>query len=401
VKHLSAERAVVTTVALGALLAPLNSTMIAVALPRIIDDLGTSVRAAGWLVTSYLIALALVQPLAGRLGDAVGRRPPIVGGLVGFGLASTGAAFAPTFPALVVFRVLQAIFGAVVFPNGAALLRVALPAARRGRGFGAVGSVLSGAAAVGPLIGGALIAIGGWRAIFWANLPIVGAALVLAWRFVPAERSAVEAHPQLFGIALWRRPRFAAASAGVAFSNLAFYSLLISAPVLLARRHDWSSSEIAAALAALSAPTALLAPLGGRLSDRLGRRAPAVVGNGLVAAAGVPLVLDPVGSPAVLVACLVLAGTGVGLSTAALQTAAIESVPAPLAGAAAGMYSTSRYLGSIVGTIALGSLITAHGHRGYGAVFAMVLIAATISAAAATRLPAGAPRHEEHALVEV
>jgi MFS family permease len=394
----STERAVVATVALGALLAPLNSTMIAVALPRIIDDFGTSVRAAGWLVTSYLIALALVQPLAGRVGDALGRRPPIVGGLLAFGLASVGAAFSPSFPALVVFRVSQAVAGAIVFPNGAALLRTALPAHRRGRGFGTLGSVLSGAAAVGPLVGGLLIAAGSWRAIFWANVPIVTAALVLAWRYVPDVKGPPAPQPPAFGLSLWARPRFAASSAGIGFSNLAFYSLLIATPVLLSRRHGWSSAEIALALAALSAPTALLAPLGGRLSDRLGRRAPAFVGNALLAVAALPLVLDPNLSPGVLVACLAIAGSGVGLGGASLQTAAIEAVPAPLAGAAAGMYSTSRYLGSIVGTIALGSLITAHGHHGYGAVFVMVLVAAAISTGAAGGLAPGSPRHEEPAI---
>lgn len=393
----SAERAVVATVALGALLAPLNSTMIAVALPRIIDAYGTSVRAAGWLVTSYLIALALVQPLTGRIGDTLGRRPPIVGGLIAFGLASVGAAFSPSFLVLVVFRVAQAVSGAIVFPNGAALLRTALPAHRRGRGFGTLGSVLSGAAAVGPLVGGLLIALAGWRAIFWVNVPIVSAALILAWRFVPDTKGPVTPHPRAFGLSLWGRPRFASSSAGIGFSNLAFYSLLIATPVLLARRHGWSSSEIALALAALSAPTALLAPLGGSLSDRLGRRAPALIGNALLTAAAVPLVLDPNVRPAAVVACLAVAGSGVGIAGASLQTAAIEAVPASLAGAAAGMYSTSRYLGSIIGTIGLGSLITAHGHHGYGAVFTMVLVAGAISTAATTGLPARSPRLDEPA----
>lgn len=391
----SVERAVVATVALGAILAPLNSTMIAVALPRVIDDFDASVRAGGWLVTGYLVALAAGQPVAGRLGDLLGQRPLMLGGLAAFGLASVAAAAAPTLPWLIGARVAQAVAGAVVFPNGAALLRTALPPARRGRGFGVIGSALSGAAALGPLVGGALILLGGWRAIFAVNLPVVTAAILLTWRFVP-RRAAGRApnRAPLFGLALWRRPQFAAASAGVAFSNLSFYSLLIATPVLLTRRHDWSSGEIAVALAVLSAPTAILAPIGGRLSDRFGRRAPALGGNALLTVAAVPLAADPGASSGVLLACLFLTGCGVGLSTASLQTAAVEAVEPGLAGSAAGMYSTSRYLGSIAGTIALGALISQHGHAGYGPVFAMVLASAAVSAAVTIRLPSRAPRHE-------
>ena len=104
IQRLGAERAVLVTVALGAILAPLNSTMIAVALPQIVDDFDTTVGRAGWLVTSYLLALAVVQPVAGKLGDRHGRRMFSLGGLAVFGLASLGAALAPSLPILIGFR---------------------------------------------------------------------------------------------------------------------------------------------------------------------------------------------------------------------------------------------------------------------------------------------------------
>src|SRR4051794_41431860 len=90
------ERLLVLTVALGAVLAPLNSTMIAVALPSITSELGAGAAATGWLVTAYLISMASLQPVAGRLGDRLGRRRLILGGLVGFGLASVAATLAPS-----------------------------------------------------------------------------------------------------------------------------------------------------------------------------------------------------------------------------------------------------------------------------------------------------------------
>ncbi len=180
-----AERAVLIAVALGALLAPLNSTMIAVAVPDIVDDFDTTVGTVGWLVTSYLLALAVVQPVAGKLGDRHGRRAFVLGGLAIFGVASLGAALAPSLAFLIVFRVLQAVSGAVVFPNGAGLIRELVPADRRGGAFGIVGGSIALAAGLGPLIGGVLVAAGGWRAIFLVNIPFVAAALAIAWRAVP------------------------------------------------------------------------------------------------------------------------------------------------------------------------------------------------------------------------
>ena len=180
-------------VALGALLAPLNSTMIAVALPDIVEDFDTTIGTVGWLVTSYLLALAVVQPVAGKLGDRHGRRGFMVGGLAVFGLASLGAALAPSLAFLIGFRVLQAVSGAVVFPNGAGLIRELVPADRRGGAFGIVGGSIALAAGLGPLIGGVLVIAGGWRAIFFVNVPFVAAALAIAWRAVPRRPGVVAA----------------------------------------------------------------------------------------------------------------------------------------------------------------------------------------------------------------
>src|SRR3954447_17011480 len=171
------ERAVLIAVALGALLAPLNSTMIAVALPDIVDGFDTTIGTVGWLVTTYLLALAVVQPVAGKLGDRHGRRGFVLGGLAIFGLASLGAAAAPGLTFLIVFRVLQAVSGGVVFPNGAGLIRELVPADRRGGAFGIIGGSVALAAGLGPLLGGLLLTVGGWRAIFLLNVPVLVAAV--------------------------------------------------------------------------------------------------------------------------------------------------------------------------------------------------------------------------------
>jgi MFS family permease len=176
---------ILLTIVLGAMLVPLNSTMIAVALPRLIADFGSELSSAGWLVTGYLIAMASLQPVAGKLGDRLGRRALVLAGLGWFGLSSLGAGLAPDLPLLIAFRIQQAVAGALIFPNGIALLRATAPPGRLGRRLGLVMGALPLAAALGPLVAGLLLAFADWRAIFLFNLPLVVVPLVLGWRSLP------------------------------------------------------------------------------------------------------------------------------------------------------------------------------------------------------------------------
>ena len=120
--RIASEQQLVAAIALVTMLAPLNSTMIAIALPRIAEDFQVSVSAASVLVPGYLLIMAVVQPFAGGLGDRLDRRRLILGSLLIFAVASMGAAFAFNMPMLIGFRLLQALSGAMAFPNGVALL---------------------------------------------------------------------------------------------------------------------------------------------------------------------------------------------------------------------------------------------------------------------------------------
>jgi EmrB/QacA subfamily drug resistance transporter len=432
----SSERAAVITVALATMLAPLNSTMIAVALPHVIAEFGADVASAGWLVTAYLIAMSALQPVAGKLGDRLGRRGLILGGVAWFGVASLGAATASSLSALLFFRVQQAIAGAIALPNGAALLREVVPAERRAGRFGLVGAAVALAAAAGPPLGGLLVGTAGWRAIFYVNLLFILPTLVLGWRSIPVGPGRGTDHPfdlagalllsagliglagllthgpkshpvlaPMLGIALavlaaifLRRelrhpdpvlqPRFfssrafAAANAAIALSNLAMYSTLLAIPILLLRRTGWTSAEVGFVLAMMSVGMVVFSPIGGRLADRLGRRGPTVAGLSLLTLGLVPLALRGGGitTPALL-AGLGLIGAGLGLSSAGLQTAAIEAVGPRESGVASGVFSTSRYLGSIVGSSVLAGLLgpAGDGVTGFGAVFLMAVAAALLS----------------------
>jgi EmrB/QacA subfamily drug resistance transporter len=436
VVDLQGERALLVMVALAIALAPLNSTMIAVALPSIIQDLNASVTVAGWLVTGYLIAMASLQPVAGKLGDRLGRRRLMLAGLAYFGLVSLGATLAPTMPWLLFFRIQQGIAGAIVFPNGTALLREVVPPQRRAMRFGLIGSITSVAAALGPPLGGLLVATAGWRAIFLMNVPLLLPALLIGWRYIP--RTALHKERSPFDVtgAVWlsvllvamawlltqsrqqplhllisggllvallallfmvyemrhgdpvlqprlfRHRAFTAACATVAFSNLSMYSTFLTLPILLAHQGGWSGIQIGFVLMTQFATSVVCAPLGGRLADLFGRRWPtfggmalAVVGMFILA-----LSISSLHAPLML-GGLALAGIGLGLSSAGMQTASVEAVGVNEAGVAAGVYSTSRYLGSIVGSSVIAALLSDSRPEssGYSALFAMIVAAAVVA----------------------
>jgi EmrB/QacA subfamily drug resistance transporter len=434
---------VLATVALATMLAPLNSTMIAVALPRLMVEFGADLATSGWLVTAYLIAMACLQPVAGKLGDRFGRRPLIIGGLIYFGIASLGAATSANFSWLLFFRVQQAIAGAIALPNGAALVREVVPAQRRATRFGLVGAAVSLAAAAGPPLGGLLVELAGWQAIFYVNVALIAPALLLGLRALPARpaRPAASGFDLRGGVLLllvlagtaglltqsrrveeggwlvlggillallalffircelrhpdpvlqprfFLNPSFACANAAVALSNLAMYTTLLAVPILLAGQAGWSSASTGLVLTSMSATMVVLSPLGGRLSDRWGRRWPTVSGLALLALGLLLLGLAHSGPVLpVLVGGLGLAGIGLGLSSAGMQSAAVEAVHQREAGVASGIFSTSRYLGSIVGSSLLPLLChPGSGVEGFALVLLLVVGAALLSVGASAGL---------------
>src|SRR3954471_16868043 len=130
--------------------------------------------------------MASLQPVAGKLGARLGRRPLVLGGLVWFGAASLGAALADGLPLLLTFRLQQAVAGALLIPNTIALVRQTVAPERLGASLGGVGATFALGAAAGPPLGGLLLEAGGWRWIFLANLPVVAVALGLGLRALPA-----------------------------------------------------------------------------------------------------------------------------------------------------------------------------------------------------------------------
>ncbi len=439
------ESMVLASVALGTMLAPLNSTMIAVAIPSLLEDFDSSLAWGSWIVVSYLIAMAAVQPLGGALGDRYGQRKLFLIGLTLFLAATVAAALSWRIEILLVARTAQAVSGAAAIPNGTALIRSLVPSERRGRAFGTVGAAIAVAAGLGPPIGGILTAALGWRWIFAANLVLVAPALFLGWRlpadsptpqprqfdlrgtglltssivflvlsltiwrlpdapfffspalglfavgsFLALVRHSSRSPNPMPDLALFRARGFTPTVATVLLSNLAMYTLLLSLPLFLTAWSVWDSAHIGLLLAGLSLPTIVFSPLGGRLSDDLGRRAPAVVGMALITLGAFPfLLVDPAWLWLVYLIPLIFIGAGLGLAMAPLQTTAVESAPSSQAGQASGLFSTMRYLGSILGSSVMAALLSGATPpvTHFRILYATLFVAACSATIAALRLP--------------
>jgi MFS family permease len=369
-------------------LVPLNSTMIAVALPKIAEDFGISTGRTGVLVTVYLVAMLVGQPLAGRLGDAIGNRRMVDIALLGVIVCSAAAAAATSFVLLLLARVAQAVFAAALGPSIQSLLRAITPDEQRGHTFGLMGSVLGAGAASGPVIGGVLTQVFGWQAIFLVNIPIALVALVVAVRITTPAEVAVDPseHRSVVGSGRIANPVFAAAFSLQALSTVAQYALLLLTPIILHAR-GWESGATGAVLSALTVGMIVMSPIGGRFGDRFGRRAPSLVGLVTATVAVVTLLIaGPDVLPVVLVVGLAVFGLGLGTTTPSLMTAALESVPMHRTGAAAGVLSMSRYVGSIATSISVSALVASDA-SGSRSVLAIAAVSMAIAVSGTIVLP--------------
>jgi EmrB/QacA subfamily drug resistance transporter len=170
----------------------LDSTVVNVAAPTIHHDLHASSTNLQWIVGGYPLALAVGLLIGGRLGDIFGRRRMFLIGAAGFTAASTLCGFAPTTAVLIAARLAQGVFGAMMIPQGLGVIREVFPADELPKAFGLFGPVMGSAAMIGPILGGALIALdlfgSGWRLVFLINLPLGIAAVIGAAVLLPITR---------------------------------------------------------------------------------------------------------------------------------------------------------------------------------------------------------------------
>ena len=420
------------TVGLAAMLTPLNSTMLAVGLPSIRSHFDVGVGEMTLLISVYLVAVAAMQPVSGRLGDALGSTRVMVVGLVLLIAISAASALAWSFPSLILMRGLQGAATALVLPNAIAVLRRRTRSERLGTVLGMNGAALSIAAASGPVIGGALLLAGDWRLLFLVNVPLSVVAIAMLLRLSPDEGQgrqtlridlpslgalvAVFASLVLIGSATrvenpafliaggallpltigayWLRSRwggsivqfrffraqnFRAAASSQALTNMVMYSFLVSLPLYLVDLRGVNDQVVSLVLFSLMAAMIAITPLGGALTDRVGRR-PLLLGGGFaIAVATVALTLlfdDP--PLAAIIGPLVLVGIGLGISGPARSSAALEAWPKNVAGSVSGTFSMMRYAGAIVGAAIIAALLGADPGEGAFRLLIVVLAGAAI-----------------------
>lgn len=384
-------------IALASALVPLNSTMIAVALPTLADEFDITKGHAAILITVYLVAMLVGQPTAGRIADHIGARRLALVAVVGFGACSAAAMFAGTFAVLVAVRAGQAVFASALSPSVQALLRKVTDSDSRGRAFGLQGSVIGVGAGLGPALGGLLLAGFGWRALFAVNLPIVAVVLVVLRRSVPdtvdhphaRSRTESETTPAVDPSDTetpLANATFVAAFSTQALTVLAQYALLLIAPMLLDDR-GWSSGKVGLAVTALTLGMIVMSPIGGRLGDEWGRRRPVMLGlTAATLAVAVSAAFGTDVASALLIATLLGFGLGYGIASPSILTAGIEAAPEDRVGLAAGLLSMSRYVGSIVASVLL-TIVVTDDAEGVSTMLVLSTVALAISLVTASRLP--------------
>ncbi|KUO14035.1 MFS transporter [Streptomyces sp. DSM 15324] len=407
-------RLVLAICCMSLLIVSLDTTALNVALPAMERDLHASTAGLQWTIDAYTVVLAALLMLAGSTADRIGRRKVFMAGLVVFSLGSLLCSLAPSLDLLIAARMVQAVGGSMLNPVAMSIITNTFTDPReRARAIGVWGAVVGISMAAGPLLGGALVEAVGWRAIFWVNLPVGLAALLLTLRFVPESRAPRARRPdpvgQLLVITLFGSLTYAiieAPGAGLATSGPfaalalgALTGLLIYEPrraePLIDLRFFRSAPFSGATVVAISAfaalggflflstlylqnvrgldaleaglwmlpmavPMFLCAPLSGRLVGSRGPRLPLVVaGVAMTASALLFAVLDAETSNVTLFLGYTLFGIGFGFVNAPITNTAVSGMPRSQAGVAAAVASTSRQLGQTLGVAVVGAVLAA------------------------------------------
>lgn len=347
-------------IASGTLLNPLNSSLIAVALVGLAQHFEVSFSSVSWLISVFYLASAVGQPVMGRLGDVFGPRRLFLIGLVVVGVASAAAPLSPSFGALLVVRAVQALGSSAIYPSGMAILRrVVAEGPERARALAVVSVFASVVAAVGPTLGGYLVAWQGWQATFVAGLPVVVLALVLGALVLPPDPPAEARSARVLrGIdlrALGSNRRLIRVYLQYALVNLVFYALFFGVPGFLQEAKGLSAEEAGLVMLAVAASGVVTTPLAARLIGRFGVRPVLIIGAVFLTAGSFALLLiTPDRSNVAIAGVLAIVGVSVGFSNLGLQTAMYDAASLETIGTAAGFFQTSRYVGTIVSAGLLG-----------------------------------------------
>jgi EmrB/QacA subfamily drug resistance transporter len=433
--HKNAPWFVVATVCVGAFMGQLDASIVALAFPRLQHDFHASLGAVTWVGLSYLLVLVATVAAMGRLSDMFGRKLLYTYGFAVFIVGSALCGLAPSLLTLDGFRVLQAMGAAMLQANSVAIIYLAVPRRSLGRAIGIQGAAQAVGLALGPAVGGLLLAAGGWRLLFlinvpfgligivagllliprsrdlvgrvrfdwiglllfmpavvalmgalslgkdvgWTSVALIGAVVggsLLATLFVRRER---RTPAPMLDTRLFRSVSFSSGVASGLLSYLVMFGVLLVTPFFLERALDVGSGRTGLELAVMPLFLGLVAPFAGRLADRVGARPLTVSGMLLVAVALTILALTHPGQ-VMVVTVLALVGVGLGLFTPSNNASIMSSVPRRESGVASGVLNMTRGMGTALGLALTGLVYGLVSSPGQGLRLSMAFLA-TVSVA--------------------
>jgi len=409
------------------LVVSMDSTAVNVALPAIRADLDTTVSTLQWTVDGYSLAIAGFLLLGGATADRIGRRRVFQFGLVTFGLASLLCSLAPTIGMLIAARVLQGLGGSMLNPVAMSIITNTFTDKReRARAVGIWGAVVGVSMAFGPLVGGWLTEQVSWRGIFWINVPITIAAVILCQLFVPESRAArprridpigqgvtvvlltslvyalIEA-PQIgwgstriltllvisvaaagvligyerrvaepfLDVRFFRSVPFSSATLTALITYSGFGAFLFTNALYLQQVRGVAPFDTGLRMLPLALTTFVASVASGRLIALFGTRPSLVFSGTMLALSGLSLTfLTAHTSWSLITVSYVLFGLGFGAINAPITNTAVSGMPISQAGVAAGVASTSRQTGTAIGVALAGTLTGAGAATTLGASFA-------------------------------
>lgn len=355
-----APRGALVALSLSMLLASLGTSIANVGLPRLVQAFDASFQAAQWVVLAYLLAITAVIVSVGRLGDLMGRSRLLLAGLLLFTVASALCGMAPSLGLLITARALQGLGAAVMMAMTMALVGGTVTKERTGRAMGLLGTMSAMGTALGPSLGGVLIAGFGWRALFFITVPLGVLTFALARRYLRVDRHGLQ--PAQSGFIFLSTLRDSTLSAGLAMSALVsavMMATLVVGPFYLTHGAGLDPAWMGLTMAVGPCVSALTGIPAGRLTDRFGSGPMTIAGLLAMLAGCLLLSLAPLNlGVAGYIAPLIILTLGYAQFQAANNTAVMSDVLADRRGVIAGLLNLSRNLGLIAGAAALGAVFS-------------------------------------------
>ena len=413
---LRSKPAILATVCVAVLAINLNTTVVNIALPTLSTELDAGTRELLWIVDGYNLAFAALVLAAGSLSDRFGRRPAMVVGLLGFGLASAASALVDSAGMLVATRFAAGVCAAVIFPATLSVIANAFTERReRATALGIWGAATGVGVATGPVVGGWLLEHFAWQSVFWAMVPVAVVAIAMTIAFVPESRdpdvppldrpgllvsvallglltwTIIEApdagwtsshtvlgfggtllllavflrlelvadHPML-DISLFRDRRFSAAATAVTISTFALFGFIFLITQYFQFVRDYTALGTGTRILPVAGAIAVSSILGGFLAPRVGVKAVVTVGLAMLGAAflWISTIAVDASYGSVIVPQMLLMGTGLGLISTPATESIMQVLPPARAGVGSAVNDATRELGGTLGVAVVGSLFS-------------------------------------------